>query len=157
VLVVLLLVVLLSLQCAAGTYTQKAYGSKTAASCVNYTTVDWISDSTAYAKSKGVTNLAFNLNLCVQYIKAKTNATNTTLIVRNLNNSLCNYGPYNVQFCNWCVQLRQQRWQCCVEITGDAYVAAGAAAAANVSGGYTAGVLLQPSPELLAAACLQQS
>ncbi|WIA36452.1 hypothetical protein OEZ86_007758 [Tetradesmus obliquus] len=87
--------------CPTGTYTRKAYGSNTTASCVNYTTVDWISDSTAYAKSKGVTNLAFNLNLCVQYIKAKTNATNTTLIVRNLNNSLCNYGPYNVQFCNW--------------------------------------------------------
>jgi hypothetical protein len=89
------------LQCAAGTYTKKAYGSNTTASCVNYTTVDWVADSTAYAKSKGVTNLSFNLNLCVSYIKAKTNATNTTLIVRNLNNSLCNYGPYNVQFCGW--------------------------------------------------------
>lgn len=88
-------------QCANGTYTTKAYGTSAASSCVTYTAVDWVSDSKAFAKSKGYTSTAFNLNLCVLYIKAKTNSTNSTLITKNLNNSLCNYGPYNVEFCGW--------------------------------------------------------
>jgi hypothetical protein len=91
------------LQCPAGTFTQKAYGSNTTASCVNYTTIDWVADSTAYAQKNGKP-MIFDASFCAKYIQAKTGNTNTTAILRNLKNGLCNYGPYNVQFCNWCVQ-----------------------------------------------------
>lgn len=88
------------MQCPNNTYTSKAYGSASATTCVTYTAVDWIAESVKFAASKGFKTMAYNPSLCSAFIQAKTNSTTG---LKQLNNSLCNYGPYNVQFCNWCV------------------------------------------------------
>lgn len=89
------------MQCPTNTYTTKAYGSASATTCVTYTVVDWIAESKMFATQNKVNSMAYNPSLCAAFIKAKTNSTTG---LKQLNNSMCNYGPYNVEFCNWCVR-----------------------------------------------------